>query len=281
MADGIDQTRSPPRRAATRDRERRNPSITPRKFQRFFTPRSRVPSRPSAARRALLELTAPALNRSQTPSSPLKSIGEHGQFTEANSSFGHGPVKRRKIELSADLSPAGLPFPSCLPSPLPHSLQIDRTATVETGLLSPIQSLPSTQSTEAVAESEADYEDAEELVEASRPLRRILTLSHRDLAAHVVQREAGYSSRTLQCNSALPVGGMAVFVRICVFSSADSWSQITDRRLPTFIAALLMSIHAPVWKEDGGRSLSVRRVATVSERCQRQNSIAVLWLTKV
>ncbi|CAK7211124.1 hypothetical protein SBRCBS47491_001012 [Sporothrix bragantina] len=53
-------------------KERRQPSITPRKFRRFFTPRTRVSANPSAARRALRDLTARALNRSQTPaSSPL------------------------------------------------------------------------------------------------------------------------------------------------------------------------------------------------------------------
>src|SRR5438105_2486454 len=90
---------SPPRAPPSRGKERRNPSITPRKFQRFFTPRSRVSSNPSAARRALRDLAGPALNRCQTPSSPLKPISEDNVAGELPV---HRSAKRQKIQHTPD-----------------------------------------------------------------------------------------------------------------------------------------------------------------------------------
>jgi hypothetical protein len=209
MADGGDQVSSPPRRGPPRNRERRNPSITPRKFQRFFTPRSRVPAQPSAARRALLELTAPVLNRSQTPSSPLKPLLELSQDDDFIPSYTHSekPLKRRKVDFTPNQPHVGFVSSRHHPLQVPAQLQFSQTSNVETGLLSPIQSMPSTQSTEAEADLETDALDGELPAELSSPPRRISTLSQRDVAIHVVQREAGASSRTLHRSLAFPVTG--------------------------------------------------------------------------
>src|SRR5512142_1808050 len=93
---------SPPRMSSVRGKERRQPSITPRKFRRFFTPRPRISSQPSAARRALRDLTAQALNRSQLGSSPLKgSLDVNGPATPSQSLRG---AKRRKMQHTPDPS---------------------------------------------------------------------------------------------------------------------------------------------------------------------------------
>lgn len=66
---------SPPRRASSpvfssppppSGKERRNPSVTPRRFRKFFTPTTRS----MRARRILSDLDEPSLNRQQPPSSP-------------------------------------------------------------------------------------------------------------------------------------------------------------------------------------------------------------------
>lgn len=66
---------SPPRRASSpvfssppppSGKERRNPSVTPRRFRKFFTPTTRS----MRARRILSDLDEPSLNRQQLPSSP-------------------------------------------------------------------------------------------------------------------------------------------------------------------------------------------------------------------
>ncbi len=84
---------SPPRQASAGTKERRNPSVTPRKFRRFFTPRSHGAI--ISARQALQEITQPNLKRNGVQSSPLppfQGIGgldSSGMFTR--------DIKRRKM----------------------------------------------------------------------------------------------------------------------------------------------------------------------------------------
>src|SRR3569833_486927 len=100
---------SPPRlpSSSRNNKERRQPPITPRKFRRFFTPRSRVSPRPSAARKALHDLTAHALNRAQTPSSPLKALLDpyDGSGPSFPSETPPRRQKRRKLHHTPDPSP--------------------------------------------------------------------------------------------------------------------------------------------------------------------------------
>lgn len=193
---------SPPRAPSSRGKERRNPSITPRKFQRFFTPRSRVSSQPSAVRKALCDLTAPALNRCQTPSSPLKPISEElnlPHFQDAHRG------KRRKFHHH----PKPENQPSHLPSPL-NSSPLLPTATLTPSLRSPIQSLKSQQ---ALPEDVYRDDDVSEDSEQEEPAavapahRRVLPLHRRGLGAQLVQRMTGAmphaSDRALEC----PVAG--------------------------------------------------------------------------
>ncbi|KAL2151825.1 hypothetical protein VTH82DRAFT_5009 [Thermothelomyces myriococcoides] len=190
---------SPPRAPSSRTKERRNPSITPRKFQRFFTPRSRVPSKPSAARKALCDLTAPALNRCQTPSSPLKPISEESL---PNPDDGHRG-KRRKLNHSTPEKQAA----SYLPSPL-NSSPLLPTAELKPALKSPIQSLKSRRVLQdGVLRDEDVSEDEEEEQEVvATPAKAPVPLHRRGLGAQLVQRMTGTmryaSERPLEC----PIG---------------------------------------------------------------------------
>ncbi|KAL1842701.1 hypothetical protein VTJ49DRAFT_4480 [Mycothermus thermophilus] len=176
---------SPPRAPATRrrEKERRNPSITPRKFQRFFTPRSRVSAKPSAARKALCDLTAPALNRCQTPSSPLKPVSEEPLLPDHED---HHRGKRRKITHSSPGSQSTL-----LPSPL-HSSPLLPAADPRPGMSSPIRNLKSRRARGNEIYRDADVSEDEWDGELEGPaLKRPVPLHRRGLAAQMVQRMTG------------------------------------------------------------------------------------------
>ncbi|KAK4103904.1 WD40 repeat-like protein [Parathielavia hyrcaniae] len=187
---------SPPGASTSRGKERRNPSITPRKFQRFFTPRSRVSSRPSAARKALCDLTAPALNRCQTPSSPLKPI--HEELAVPHHQHSHRG-KRRKFNHSTPEKQ-----PNHLPSPL-NSSPLLSTADLRPALRSPIQSLRSRQALQDGVYRDDDVSDDDQ--EEPRPtvaeLKKPVPLHRRGLGAQLVQRMTGAmrfaSERALDC----------------------------------------------------------------------------------
>lgn len=176
---------SPPRLPTSRDKERRNPSITPRKFRRFFTPRSRVSSKPSAARKALCDLTAPALNRCQTPSSPLKPISEEQDpIGLPNIQDGHRG-KRRKVHHTPEKQT------SHLPSPL-NSSPLLPTPELRQGLRSPIQSLRSQQALQDADDvSEEDEEDDLGSAENAVAYKRPVPLHRRGLGAQLAQRMTG------------------------------------------------------------------------------------------
>ena len=195
---------SPPQppSSPTRGKERRNPSITPRKFRRFFTPRSRVPSNPSAARRALHDLGAPALNRCQTPSSPLKPISEEAGLDGLPSlTDARRKSKRRKTQHTPDRTQYQLP------SPLNTSPVLLPTPGDRSGLRSPIGNLPGLQSSpltrkiyDDISEDESDGED-----EGSD--RRPVPLAHRGMGAELVQRMTGGLGRASDRSLPCPVSG--------------------------------------------------------------------------
>ncbi|KAJ9148401.1 WD repeat protein [Pleurostoma richardsiae] len=173
---------SPPRLPPSK--EKRLPSITPRKFKRFFTPRSRVSSQPSAARRALRDLTAPALNRAFTPSSPLKASLDSNGLGDALEGPAIPVSKRRKFHHTPESSPLK---PE---SPLHVSFSSESTTHAKVGLLSPIQSLPSSQATEDLS----DLDDADSIGLPEHdipPADRLVPLTHRGLGAQVLQRQFG------------------------------------------------------------------------------------------
>ena len=192
---------SPPRAPSSHGKERRNPSITPRKFQKFFTPRSRVSSKPSAARRALRDLADPALNRCQTPSSPLKPVSEEIDEDELPSYRG---AKRRKFRHTPDRAPHSLP------SPLNTSPAILSTPGTRPGLQSPIQSLRVRRSVREILdetdESEAE-EDEDDLPGRPHEYRRPVQLGRRGLGGQLLQRMTGGMSRTVDRDLPHPIAG--------------------------------------------------------------------------
>ncbi|KAK6217872.1 hypothetical protein LQW54_003160 [Pestalotiopsis sp. IQ-011] len=175
---------SPPRRV-TRN-ERRNPSITPRKFRRFFTPRLRTASQQqpgdhiSPARRALRDLADSTLNnRLQTPapSSPLQPPSEDGNLQDEAIDKNDDRAKRRKMNHTPDSSPIQ---PLLTETGFPPPTSTKKLSV----LLSPIQSFHSSQNT--LDEDVSDCEDLD-----SKPIKRLAPLPSRGFSGQLLQREYG------------------------------------------------------------------------------------------
>lgn len=195
---------SPPRGASAQSKERRKASVTPRRFGRFFTPRSQLSSRATAAGRALSNLTASDLNRCQTPSSPLKPISENYAVDEddlAAMAASRGS-KRRKMQHTPETSPLkeNSPPPSSRKgdaSPAVSDLQLPslRLPRIRRSLRSPIRSLSfdrdsQGQDLEDAAMFSDEGDDALPLF-AKAPVRPLRPLASRGIAGQLVQRVAG------------------------------------------------------------------------------------------
>ncbi|KAI0810659.1 WD40-repeat-containing domain protein [Xylaria sp. FL0064] len=198
---------SPPRQRS--GKERKDPSITPRKFKRFFTPRSsRVPSQLSPARKALRDLGASTVNqRYQAPalSSPLKPLFEEDLQDEESEPPSCRLSKRRKIQHTPDSSPIR-------PSPVTVSHSF------EAGLLSPIRSLASSQ--EICEETDDDCSD-DDVSTPSHPPKRLLPLSNRGLAGQLAQRELGGLPRAGHAYMSYPAADWRI-------DTADFYSRPDD-----------------------------------------------------
>ncbi len=83
---------------------KRQPSITPRKFHRFFTPRSHGRLAIKLPRGALEDITAPANNRSGTPSSPVRPFSSLKGVESSPTTFTR-EMKRRKLLHTPSPSP--------------------------------------------------------------------------------------------------------------------------------------------------------------------------------
>lgn len=179
--------------SSSQTKESRKPSITPRKFQRFFTPRSRVSSQPSASSRAMRDLTASALNRCQTPSSPLKAISEDRICDDAAGPAAARATKRRKMQHTPETSPLRpTSAHGATSSPPPPLADVSASPSRRRQLLSPIRSLPASQSSQDAIDSDIDVVVSEdELPPLAAPVARTVPLPSRGLAAQLVQRMTG------------------------------------------------------------------------------------------
>lgn len=92
-------------------KEKRLTSITPRKFTRFFTPRSHGPSAAGSSRRILFDVTAPANNRRGIQSSPIRPLNTTADQENSPISFTRD-MKRRKLLHTPEptLTEKGSPF---------------------------------------------------------------------------------------------------------------------------------------------------------------------------
>jgi hypothetical protein len=103
----LDQTSSTqaPLEGKSTKKERRNPSITPRKFNRFFTPRSlRSSNTTTSSQNALNEIDSRVYNRGAPQSSPIRT--PRPELSQANTATTFTrDLKRRKLYHIPELSP--------------------------------------------------------------------------------------------------------------------------------------------------------------------------------
>ncbi|KAL7625796.1 hypothetical protein AAE478_005019 [Parahypoxylon ruwenzoriense] len=184
MGDANSRALSPTR--ATNGKEKRNPSITPRRFRRFFTPQSRVPLGISPARNALKDLAAPALNhRYQTPapSSPVGSLSaEHTRDENIDQSSTRQSKRRKFHHHTPESSP-------CRPLSTSGSNHVRFAPQPNTrlALLSPIRSLHSSQEN-----FDSDTDESEDEFPSPPALgRRLTPLTSRGFVGQLAQRQLG------------------------------------------------------------------------------------------
>lgn len=178
-------------------KERRNPSVTPRKFNRFFTPRSQASKNPSSARQALNDITAPSNNRRGLLSSPIRfrSIIEK---EETPSTFPRD-LKRRKLLHT----PEDTPNHTYAGSKGHGGFNVLRDEDEDDGQndddLQNIQSSP--------CERAAHLDQTEEEEEYQDPLKRIIPIDQRGLGGKLLQSMSGLPIRSRRQHNVYPVNG--------------------------------------------------------------------------
>ncbi|KAJ5367142.1 hypothetical protein N7541_001083 [Penicillium brevicompactum] len=105
----LPQPPSSPPSVASDGRRRKPPSVTPRSFRRFFTPRSLLPTAensitPTTSRQALRALTSPAVNRLGPAFSRTKA-GTRSSHDGLPEDFIRTPSRKRKNSFSSVASP--------------------------------------------------------------------------------------------------------------------------------------------------------------------------------
>ncbi|KAI3391164.1 hypothetical protein diail_7811 [Diaporthe ilicicola] len=199
---------SPPPPPPRHIKQKRAPSITPRKFNAFFARRSTrlAPNGASVdqSSRALGAITGSAINRRQRQIKdapiPLKSlrtrnnadsIQDENENETDNDNETPRQAKRRKTGhcTPPDSSPVKPPPPLFQPSS-PCARDADH-ASVRSALLSPLQSLAtSSQMTEDISDFECDHDDFDDDHDPEPP-KRLRQLTHRGMGAQLFQRQLG------------------------------------------------------------------------------------------
>ena len=184
---------SPPRPSTYKPngrKERRDPSVTPRKFRRFFTPRTTGNIHISSARQALHEITGnPTLNHHITQSSPLRPFRNLGTLESSPVQI-QRQYKRRKLFHTPEPSPEHGPK--------------------EHGFLGVYEgnndeNVPSSPCQRAVLDMEHIEEEAEPEEVPREPLKRIKKLSDRGISGQMLNMRISSSSRSRRQHYEYPV----------------------------------------------------------------------------
>ncbi|TVY53898.1 Cell division cycle protein cdt2 [Lachnellula cervina] len=192
---------SPPRQA-NGQKERRNPSVTPRKFNRFFTPRSHGYRQSTASRRALNDITAPANNHNIVQSSPLRPKSSLDHQENQNPTLFGRDLKRRKLVHTPEGSPERT-FLSKKKGVIAgnggkargNSQNIQSSPCERVGRSTPYaEDRDELEELEEVEAEVYDSEDEESFL-PPKPVERIAPLSDRGLAGRLLQLSLGNSIR--------------------------------------------------------------------------------------
>ena len=191
--------RPPPSYGHNGRKERRNPSITPKKFSRFFTPRSQMSREPS--RRVFNDITAPSNNRRAFLSSPIQfcSIAEKGDIPSTYPR----DLKRRKLFYLPDETP------DHTSEDLKGDANFEVLQEADLENVLHIQSSPCERAAqlEQVIEEEEDEEEAQFEAVYAQPLQRIISIDQRGLGGNLLQSTTGLAPRSRRQHCAYPVNG--------------------------------------------------------------------------
>lgn len=208
MSLSMSMSMSPPPRSS---KEKKPPSITPRKFNAFFARRATRSTTIGDTTRALGAITGSAINRRQRclkdSPIPLKQPlgpslrGAGGRHDNDNDNDNDTPrqIKRRKTGHHTPPASSPLKPPPLFHSSSPCARNIDDSEDGEDdnppkpALLSPLQSLPaSSQVTEDISDFDCDHSDDDDDQDVPlQPPNRLTPLPHRGMAAQLLQRELG------------------------------------------------------------------------------------------
>ncbi|PVH89976.1 WD40 repeat-like protein, partial [Cadophora sp. DSE1049] len=181
LTQNLSPLRSSPKKGK---KERRAPSVTPRKFTRFFTPRSSHGSLPNTrSRKVLNDITAPAINR-YTQSSPLLPFRDINGQESSPLGFTR-ESKRRKVFHTPERSPR---------KDLGFVGSHDEDSHMAGVLSSPCER--AARGLEYIGEDEEGglEEDGDRDV-LPVPVKRIVRLQQRGLGGQLLHRSIGTSSR--------------------------------------------------------------------------------------
>lgn len=195
---------SPPRPSI---KQKKAPSITPRKFNAFFARRSTRSRTASGSinetTRALGAITGSAINRRQRPIKdspiPFKQSLAHSAGSaivrDENENGHETPRQAKRRKTGHHTPPESSPLkPPPLFQSSPCVRHTDDRAT-NPALLSPLQSLPaSSQEVEDMSDFECDDDgegDGDDFDDDPVPPRRLTQLTHRGMGANLFQRELG------------------------------------------------------------------------------------------
>lgn len=190
---------SPPRSSTNRRKEQRNPSVTPRKFRRFFTPRSHHGFGTISSRRALHQITAPALNRQVTQSSPLRPFKSVNSNDESPTSFIRDS-KRRKTMHTPEISPRKSPRRQLHSPGEVHGDGLDEN----------IFSSPCERAAQDTAYVDEEPIQRPQYQLLTKPLKRITQRSERGLAGQLLNLSLASSTGRRRQHDVYPVGGMLI-----------------------------------------------------------------------
>lgn len=227
-------------------KERRDPSVTPRKFRRFFTPRSHG-SQQTASRRALEDITAPANNRGVVQSSPLRPIYADDEENQNPVHF-ERDLKRRKLIHT----PEGSPEPSFLSKrkgvlddsrkPRGNSQNVQSSPCERPGRASYLEEADELDEVEEIqVEEDVDSDEDEGAIAPPKPIQRIVPLSDRGLGGRLLQLSLGNPIRQ---HLEYPVNGKQA-LPLLKWIYADV-HQIGKTKRPHFTPQIQMSIFVVV-----------------------------------
>lgn len=191
---------SPSRKPASSERdggkERRNPSVTPRKFNRFFTPRSQRNSYVSSYRQPLNPVSNPSNCRNATQSSPKRKPPRSAAGQENIPTTFARDLKRRKLFQTPESSPEHTYLDGKQPDVGFMTLQDGE----------PKEHLRNIQSSPCERIPPVLKQVKEE--KPQEPLKRITQIENRGLNAQLLQLSIGASARGTRQNLCYPANGV-------------------------------------------------------------------------